>query len=80
MRQLLGLDPIRVEVGLIFLVNTPQKTTRKKHHQGEKVKAMTVVCSCGVSFCFTCKQIGGHEPVPWQGWGEGEKGIKTLLS
>lgn len=52
---------------------------KKTHHQGEKVKAMTVVCSCGVSFCFTCKQIGGHEPVPWQG-GKGEKGIKTVPS
>jgi len=38
--------------------------------QGEKVKAMTVVCSCGVSFCFTCKQIGGHEPAPCQSFAD----------
>ena len=52
-------------------VGSIDSLTTKKNNQGEKVKAMTVVCSCGVSFCFTCKQIGGHEPVPWPGWGKG---------
>eukprot|EP00913_Durusdinium_trenchii_P035180 g32911.t1 len=32
----------------------------------EKAKATTVICSCGTSFCFTCKHLGGHEPAPCQ--------------
>jgi len=28
----------------------------------------SVMCACGTQFCFSCKELGGHEPVPCGDW------------
>ncbi|CAJ1353421.1 unnamed protein product [Effrenium voratum] len=30
----------------------------------DKVRGTSVVCACGVQFCFQCKTLGSHEPAP----------------
>lgn len=44
----------------------------------EKAKATTVICSCGTSFCFTCKHLGGHEPAPCQTFSDFLKNLAVV--
>ncbi|CAE7793985.1 ANKIB1 [Symbiodinium sp. KB8] len=40
----------------------------RQESQNGKSMSITAVCSCGAQFCFNCKALGGHEPVPCQPW------------
>eukprot|EP00435_Cladocopium_sp_Y103_P020007 s3396_g4.t2 len=40
--------------------------------------ATTVVCTCGCTFCFACKHLNGHEPVPCQAFADFLKDLAVV--
>jgi len=41
-------------------------------------KPTSVMCACGTQFCFSCKELGGHEPVSCKDWADWLKELAEL--